>query len=434
MRFAAMTFSFGPGSLDSTCRAIAAQGFDCIDLAVGSRHQVDALGAAQDPLVQAEQVLDTVRQYGLDISEVFLLNFGTPINHPDPATRETGRMPFAGFAQFCREIGAESIMMSPGVLFDDIGEAASRRLAVHELCWQRGICAANGLQLNIEPHWHSLAESPAAAIWFCEQVRGLGLTLDYSHFIAQGYPQDAVEALHPYTRHLHARQAREGATNVALPDGTIDFERILGRLSRDRWDGVVCLEYNPSLIDHAPREIVLLRQELTGYLRPSSGAGAASGGLTRDQRWGRIVFDPTQCRACKLCETVCAIAHEGAARPALARINIDFDAFAATDPISGTVCAQCADARCLAACPVGAMSRDERTGAVVVDSTLCVGCMACRRACPWAVPKKHPELGIAIKCDLCGDREGGPVCVEMCPLSGRALRYARGSVAEQEAA
>jgi len=36
MRFAAMTFSFGPGSLDYTLEAIARQGFDCIDLAAGA--------------------------------------------------------------------------------------------------------------------------------------------------------------------------------------------------------------------------------------------------------------------------------------------------------------------------------------------------------------------------------------------------------------
>ena len=74
------------------------------------------------------------------------------------------------------------------------------------------------------------------------------------------------------------------------------------------------------------------------------------------------------------------------------------------------------------ACPVGAIARDNVTGAVLIDDDICVGCMACQRACPWDVPKRHPEQRIALKCDMCNGRENGPICVEMCPLSGKALR------------
>ena len=138
---------------------------------------------------------------------------------------------------------------------------------------------------------------------------------------------------------------------------------------------------------------------------------------------GRIIFDPASCRACKVCEISCSIYHEGKASASMARINIRFDEFQETDPISATICFQCEDAPCIEACPVDALSRDARTGAVIVDEELCVGCMQCRDACPWDVPKRHPEKRLAIKCDLCNDREEGPLCVEVCPLSGKALRY-----------
>lgn len=421
MRFAAMTFSYGPGSLESTLRAIKRQGFDCVDLAAGAKQQIDKLLAARHPREQAEPVRKALAAFGLDISEVFLLHFDDPINHPDSTKRRASRDLFNGFAEFCREVGAESLMMSPGILYDEIGEAASLQLAVDELRFQQKICTDYGLQLNIEPHWHSLAENPERAQWFCEQVPGLGLTLDYSHFIAQGYTQDEIEPLHAYTRHFHARQAKTGATNAILTEGIIDFHRILQTFKRNGWDGVVCLEYNPALIEDAPGEISQLKKQFDQYLRHDANAASLSQGKVK--AWNRIVFDPQWCRTCKLCEMVCSIVHEGEARPALARINITFEAFKVIDPIQGIVCAQCPDAPCMAVCPVGAMSRDPQTGAVIVDPDLCIGCMACRRACPWDVPKKHPEHGIAVKCDLCKDREGGPVCVEMCPLTGKALRY-----------
>jgi Fe-S-cluster-containing dehydrogenase component len=161
------------------------------------------------------------------------------------------------------------------------------------------------------------------------------------------------------------------------------------------------------------------------------------------RRW--IAFDARWCRTCRLCETACAIYHEGAAQPALARIHVTFDEFAPSSApdeppieepaaaerfVSAAVCLQCADAPCIPACPTGALARDPQTGAVTVDvdpelETACIGCMRCRKACPWDVPRRHPALKVAIKCDLCAGREGGPLCVELCPLSGKALRVAK---------
>jgi Fe-S-cluster-containing dehydrogenase component len=153
---------------------------------------------------------------------------------------------------------------------------------------------------------------------------------------------------------------------------------------------------------------------------------------------------------------MCAIVHEGAARPALARIQVTFDEFpsptasptgepvgapiaveepaAAARYVSGTVCLQCADAPCIPACPTGALARDAQTGAIAIDvdpdsATACMGCMRCRKACPWDVPRRHPEIKVAVKCDLCAGREGGPACVQMCPLSGKALRVASEALA-----
>lgn len=151
--------------------------------------------------------------------------------------------------------------------------------------------------------------------------------------------------------------------------------------------------------------------------------GSAKSSPTESSTRGRIVFDPQSCRACKVCEISCAIYHEGKAGASMARINIRFDEFQETDPISATFCFQCQDAPCIQACPVEAMSRAADTGAVLIDEERCIGCMQCRDACPWDVPKRHPEERLAIKCDLCSERSAGPLCVKVCPLSGKALRY-----------
>jgi len=155
----------------------------------------------------------------------------------------------------------------------------------------------------------------------------------------------------------------------------------------------------------------------------ASETNATGPAVTTPQARGRLVFDPNWCRTCKVCEMSCSIAKEGKSQPALARMNVFFDEFKEEDPVTAMICFQCEDAPCMEACPENAMTRDARTGAVVIDETKCTGCMRCRRACPWDVPKLNREKRVAVKCDLCYDREDGPVCVNACPLKGKALRY-----------
>ena len=87
-------------------------------------------------------------------------------------------------------------------------------------------------------------------------------------------------------------------------------------------------------------------------------------------------------------------------------------------------CRHCDPAPCAMMCPKGAITRDDATGAVLIDQTLCGDCaLECITACPFDVPK--PELNEAgeelcrvFKCRLCHDRIAGgkaPACATTCP-------------------
>jgi carbon-monoxide dehydrogenase iron sulfur subunit len=61
----------------------------------------------------------------------------------------------------------------------------------------------------------------------------------------------------------------------------------------------------------------------------------------------------------------------------------------------------------------GALYKDEK-GATLHDKDKCVGCWMCIMVCPFGAIERRISERIAIKCDLCPDREE-LACVSACP-------------------
>ncbi len=125
-----------------------------------------------------------------------------------------------------------------------------------------------------------------------------------------------------------------------------------------------------------------------------------------------ILVDVFKCTGCRLCEIACVLKHEGVVWPSASRITVYEPYPGAPVPV---LCVQCDDYPCVSSCPYGAMSVDEKTGAVLVEPSKCTLCGACRAACPLEIPKVVPGKGYVLVCDLCG---GDPECVKACAKAG----------------
>jgi len=123
----------------------------------------------------------------------------------------------------------------------------------------------------------------------------------------------------------------------------------------------------------------------------------------------KILFvDPEKCTGCRLCEIACSLHQEKVSNPSRARIHIvKWENAGLYVPM---VCQQCETPICEIVCPMGAISRNEKTGAVIINEDLCVGCNLCVTFCPLGGVGIDKNRKI-IKCDLC---EGDPICVKFC--------------------
>ena len=144
-----------------------------------------------------------------------------------------------------------------------------------------------------------------------------------------------------------------------------------------------------------------------------------------------LVVNRAKCTGCQRCETNCTLTNDGKAQPWLARLHVrDSVVFGAAEvpadykhgggflgewDMGPETCKQCADPKCMTACPVGAIAPDPNTGASVVDTEKCVGCGACAGACPWHMPKVDPETQKSTQCITCG------ACAAGCPTGALSV-------------
>ena len=122
-----------------------------------------------------------------------------------------------------------------------------------------------------------------------------------------------------------------------------------------------------------------------------------------------VTVDLDRCIACLNCEQACRFHRSERHAGETANIFVSVD-MQQRRIFAGT-CLQCANALCLAVCPVDALSRDPLTSAVLVDRSVCIACGMCTVACPFGYMDLDTVSRRATKCDLCG---GDPRCVQVC--------------------
>ncbi len=127
----------------------------------------------------------------------------------------------------------------------------------------------------------------------------------------------------------------------------------------------------------------------------------------------KIIFiDYDKCVGCRNCSLACSFNKEQEFSLVKGRVGpLWIPKIGMHVPI---VCQHCEKPLCMDACPMGALSRNEETGAVVRNSDVCIGCKMCVVICPMggcqlADPKDGK--GAVQKCDLC---DGDPECVKHC--------------------
>ncbi|MBN8788766.1 MAG: sugar phosphate isomerase/epimerase [Terrimonas sp.] len=166
------------------------------------------------------------------------------INHPDANKRRFARAQFLKLIEYAQYAQAEHITCLPGMAFPEIESPEdSVQRSYEELNWRVEQAGKTNLSFSIEAHVGSPYTKPADVLTLVKSVPGLYITLDYTHFIRNGYSQQETEILLPYANHFHARGAKAGRLQSSVAENIIDYGKIVQQLKAGNFEGWIGLEY-----------------------------------------------------------------------------------------------------------------------------------------------------------------------------------------------
>jgi sugar phosphate isomerase/epimerase len=118
------------------------------------------------------------------------------------------------------------------------------------------VAALEGARVGMKTTVGCLTEDPDTAVVLCDNVKGLGLTLDPSHYICGPHSRRSITKLMKYVFHVHLRDSTKDELQVRIGQGEVEYGRLISQLRK--------VHYNRALSVHL-REIPDV--EHTGEMR-----------------------------------------------------------------------------------------------------------------------------------------------------------------------
>lgn len=268
-------FSTPQCTIEESARIWHSLGLRVMD--IGNGRDLDPDHVARNVDAEADRIRSIGDAVGMRFHDAFPQPTDKHItNTPDSLEYEHQREVTTAWIEFAAKAGLDGVTLSPGVYWPELSMEEAYTRSRDQLRPLVDVAARHEINLRIEPHVDSVTWNPSLALRMLDDVPGLSLTLDHSHFVFHGMPYEYIAAMHPHGTHWHARQASLSKLQARFDEGTIDFPRIVADLVRDGYNGIIALEVvSTPWLDlnqmDVLTETVLLRDQLQKLVTPTNG-------------------------------------------------------------------------------------------------------------------------------------------------------------------
>ncbi|MBL4884266.1 MAG: sugar phosphate isomerase/epimerase [Planctomycetaceae bacterium] len=121
------------------------------------------------------------------------------------------------------------------------------------------LAVQEGIRLSLKTQIGRLTEDPHTAVELCRAVKGLGLTLDPSHYSCGPYRTENYDMVYEYTSHVHLRDSTPDKLQIPVGLGEIDYNRIITQLNVFDYNRAFSVDLIPSLTPEGTCDLEMRR-------------------------------------------------------------------------------------------------------------------------------------------------------------------------------
>lgn len=107
------------------------------------------------------------------------------------------------------------------------------------------IAAGDSIVVGMLTEAGRMTENPDTAVVLCDNVKGLAITLDPSHYLFGPHKGANYEQVIRYTCHLRLRDTTKDAFQVRVGQGQIEYGKIVAQLNKFNYNRALCVDMPP---------------------------------------------------------------------------------------------------------------------------------------------------------------------------------------------
>jgi sugar phosphate isomerase/epimerase len=107
------------------------------------------------------------------------------------------------------------------------------------------IGAADSVVVGLLTEVGRMTQDPDTAVVLCDNVKGLAITLDPSHYIWGPHQGASFEQVMKYTCHVRLRDSNQQKFQVRVGQGQVEYGRLVTQLTKHNYSRALCVDMEP---------------------------------------------------------------------------------------------------------------------------------------------------------------------------------------------
>ncbi|TWT87984.1 sugar phosphate isomerase/epimerase family protein [Stieleria varia] len=104
---------------------------------------------------------------------------------------------------------------------------------------------SEGVRVSVKCQLGCLSEDPDTLMVLCNNVDGLGITLDPSVYVAGPAKNKSLDKILKFVCNVHLRDTRPDAFQVSVGQGEVDYGKLVTQLERDKYTRALTVHMSP---------------------------------------------------------------------------------------------------------------------------------------------------------------------------------------------